>query len=125
VEKGTGGAKVVVVPPIFDSERAPGQRLEALEIRERERERERESEREREREREREMRTSPRWMRAHHVLPHATSRLQLSCHVWFGFSRHPYTVSVISPSSGIETRRIRMRWKGDDATIIMVFVPAP
>jgi hypothetical protein len=49
VEKGKGGAKVVVVPPIFDSERAPGQRLEALEIRERERESERERERERER----------------------------------------------------------------------------
>ena len=71
------------------------------------------------------MRTSPCWIRAHHVLPDATSRLQLSCHVRFRFSRHPCTVSAISPSSGIETRRIRMRWKGDDDTIISVLVPAP
>jgi hypothetical protein len=55
------------------------------------------------------MRTSPHWIRACHVLPHATSRLQLSCHVRFGFRQHPCSVSVISPSSGIETRCIRMR----------------
>jgi hypothetical protein len=61
-------------------------------------------------------------MRAHHILPDDTSRLQLSCHIRFGFSRHPYTVSTISPSFGIEMRRIRMRWKWD---VVLVLVPAP
>jgi hypothetical protein len=70
------------------------------------------------------MRKSPRWIRARHILPHATSRLQFSCHVRFGFSQHPCTVSVISPSSGIKTRRIRMCWNGDDDTVILVPLPA-
>jgi hypothetical protein len=48
-----------------------------------------------------------------------------SCHVQFGFIRHHYTVSALSPSSGIETRRARMCWKGDDDAVVLVLVPAP
>jgi hypothetical protein len=71
------------------------------------------------------MRTSLRWIRIPHVLPHATSCPQLSCHVRFRFSQHPCTILAISPSSDIETRRIRMRWHGDDAAVMLVLVPAP
>jgi hypothetical protein len=71
------------------------------------------------------MRTSPCWICTCHVLLHATSRLQLSHHVWFGFNRHPCTVSAISPLSNIETRHIRMCWKGDNNNIILVLVQAP
>jgi hypothetical protein len=70
------------------------------------------------------MRTSPCWICTCHILLHATSRLQLSYHVWFGFSRHPCTVSAISPLSDIETRHIRMCWKGDNNIIILVLVQA-
>jgi hypothetical protein len=70
-------------------------------------------------------RTSPRWMHSHRILSHATSRLQLSCHVWFGCSRNPSTISVMSPSYGIETWCIRMRWKGDDDVVVLVLVLAP
>src|SRR5579871_2620836 len=71
------------------------------------------------------MRTSPRWTHARHVLPQVPSRLQLSRHVRFGFSRHTSTVSAISPTYDIETRRIRMRWKGDDDAVVLVLVLAP
>jgi hypothetical protein len=70
------------------------------------------------------IRTLPHWIRACHILPHATSHLQLSCHVRFRFSQYPCTVSVISPSSGIEIRHIRMCWNGDDDAVVLVLVPA-
>jgi hypothetical protein len=71
------------------------------------------------------MRTSPCWIRARHILPYATSRFQLSCHVWFGSNKYACTVSVICPSSSIKTRCIKICWKGDNDTIILVLVPAP
>jgi hypothetical protein len=67
------------------------------------------------------MRISPCWPRTHHVLPQAISRLQLSYHIWFGFSQ-PSTVSTISPSYDTETRCINMCWKGDDDVIVLVIV---
>ena len=71
------------------------------------------------------MRTSPCWMHTCHVLPQATSRLQLSRHIRFGFSHQAFTVLVISPSYDIETGHIRMCWKWDDDAVILVLVLAP
>ena len=51
------------------------------------------------------MRTSPCWIRAYHGLPQVTSRHQLGRRVRLGFSRHPFTVLMISPTSDVQTRR--------------------
>jgi hypothetical protein len=53
-----------------------------------------------------------------HIFLHTTSHLRLSCHVWFGFGRHPCTVSGISLLS-------YMRWKGDDDPVILVLIRTP
>ena len=50
------------------------------------------------------IRTSTCWTRSCHGLPQVTSRHQLGHHVRLGFSRHPYTVSVISPSYDVQMR---------------------
>ena len=71
------------------------------------------------------MRTSQYWTHTRHGLPQVTSRLQLGHRVWFGFSRHPCTVSALSPSYDIETRCSSMRQKGDDHAIILVLVLDP
>ena len=71
------------------------------------------------------MRTSPRWTRRHHGLPQVATRLQLSCHVTLGFSRHVITVSAITSSYDIETGRSWMRWKGDNDAVILDLVQAP
>ncbi|KAF8701503.1 hypothetical protein HU200_033527 [Digitaria exilis] len=71
------------------------------------------------------MRTSPRWNCTHHGLPQVVLRLRLRCHVQLEFSLHLWTVLAISPTYDVETRRIRMRWKGDDDAVVLVLVLAP
>jgi len=71
------------------------------------------------------MRTSQYWTHTCHGLPQVTSRLQLGHRVWFGFSRHPCTVSALSPSYDIKTRCSSMCWKGDDHAVILVLVLDP
>lgn len=71
------------------------------------------------------MRTSPRWMCTIHGLLQVAIRPQLGCHVHLVFSRHPVTVSVISPSYDVETGRSRMRWNRDDDAVVLVLVLAP
>ena len=68
------------------------------------------------------MRASPCWTYTSHSLPQVTSRHQLGLHVRFGFSQYTCTVSAISPSYDIETRRSLMRWKQDDDAVLLVLV---
>ncbi|KAF8693302.1 hypothetical protein HU200_038688 [Digitaria exilis] len=70
-------------------------------------------------------RTSPRWNYTRHGLPQVVLRLRLRCHVNLEFSLHLRTVSAISPTYDVETRRIRMRWKGDDDAVVLVLVLDP
>ncbi|KAF8650627.1 hypothetical protein HU200_063821 [Digitaria exilis] len=64
------------------------------------------------------MRTLPRWICTRHGLLQVVLRLRLRCHVHLGFSLHLRTISAISPTYDVETRRIRMCWKGDAAAVI-------
>lgn len=66
------------------------------------------------------MRTSPCQTCRCHGLPQVVLRPQLSWHVRFKINRHLHTVSAISPSYDVETRHVRMHWKGDDDTINLV-----
>ena len=50
------------------------------------------------------MRTSPHWTCTNRPHLQVTSRLQLGLHVRLGFSQHPCTVSVISPSYKVGMR---------------------
>ena len=68
------------------------------------------------------MRTSPCWTCSCHGFPQVTSRHQLGHRVRLGFSRHPCTVSVISPSYDVQMRWSWMRWNHDDA-LLLVLVP--
>ena len=71
------------------------------------------------------MRTSPCCTHIRHDLSHVGLRLRLSCHVHLGFSLHLRTVSAITPSYDVETRRISTRWKEDDDTVDLFLVLAP
>jgi hypothetical protein len=71
------------------------------------------------------MRTSPCWTHIRHDLSHVGLRLRLSYHVHLGFSLHLCTVSAITPSYDVETRRISTRWKEDDDAVDLVLVLAP
>ena len=71
------------------------------------------------------MRTSTCWTRSCHGLPQVTSHHQLGHHIRLGFSRHPCTVSALSPSYDIKTRCSSMCWKGDDHAVILVLVLDP
>jgi hypothetical protein len=71
------------------------------------------------------MRTSPRWTHRRYGLPQVAIHPQLSCHVTLGFNGHVVTVSVITFSYDIETRRSWMHWKGDDDAVVLDPVPVP
>jgi hypothetical protein len=52
-----------------------------------------------------------------------SSPTQLPCSV--RIQPHPFTVLAIFPSTGIETRRIRMHWNGDNDAVVLDVIPAP
>jgi hypothetical protein len=70
------------------------------------------------------MRTSRRWTHRRYGLLQVAIRLQLSCHVTLGFSRHVVNVLVITLSYDIKMGRSWMHWKGDDDAVVLDLVPA-
>ena len=66
------------------------------------------------------LRTSPCWTCSCHGLSQVTSRHQLGHRVRLGFSRHPCTVSAISPSYDVQLRCSWMHWKANDEMLLVL-----